>query len=1847
MKFLGTFAVFFLCLLSTTRILALNAPSNLSPGSNTSAGPVLAANRQTLLWSQPSGANSYLVNVRDVNTSLVTNYPIFSGTTTSLQLNFNQGRAYKWNMWAYTGSNTNGTQSPLSVSNYFQIGRPDLYVSSSLAPNPSTPIAGNSISIIYTLVNQGTGDSLACSNRIQIKPHGSSATLVENWFLMGPISSGQSSTLTNQLTIPLSASEGYYDMYIIVDSKGVNNDSNTNNDTFSMNFAAYVYAALPNLTPFKPVGCSDKVVITKSANGTVDDTNLTTTDTLYVSLAVLNNGNSATAVNFHTTLFIDASSFGPWNTAAPLNPNDYSFLSGYSLGTLPAGSHTLLLRADSAYEIVESNENDNEYTKTITIGSSIFAPSNLTAASSTSGILLGWQDNSSNENGFYIQRRQGTSYAYFSVAANQTNYTDTTVSQSIQYCYTVSATNNTGGSAQTAEQCATYVPSGPAPVAIIAGSLTPVTGTSTYIGSYSTGSGLQFSWSSSDGQHYYVPNPQFQFNSPGSYSIYLTVTDSANRSSSASIPINVRASNSGTSTFGVSFAGDPVLLATGNYVQNHVDLQMPGKGLPFEFKRFYNSKFSDPTGLPLGFGWTFKYNERLVDTGSNVLVIQGDGSTWTFFPTNSGYVGEPGIFDLLAKNNSNSTWTLADKSQTVSLFDTNGHLVSITDKNANVITCSYSGGILNQITDTAGRVVFVSTNDMGCISAITDPIGRTIQFQYDSRTNLVAVVDANGGTNRYFYDDNHQMTNACDAKGAFYIYNEYNPTNFTVTRQHDAYNYWTHFTYDFTNRITCVTNPFGKVSTHYFDDQLLETNVIDEAGNQQSFAYDANRNRVYIKDKNGNVTRYAYDACGNATNKIDALNFTANVSYDSLNNPTRRVDALNNVTTFGYDNRGNLIAITNALGFVSRVQYDSNGLPTVLTDARGFGATNQYDAKGEIIVITDSKGFASRLEYDLIGRKVRQIDALGRTNSFAYDNNDNLLKTTNALGFVYTYTCDANNNRILSINPRNATTTNLYDLKDRLISILAPMGQTNLILYDSMDRKIASFDSLNHRTSYSYDDIGNLNAITNALGQVTRFTFDAQGNQLTSTDPANHSVSNLFDALNRKVATFDAPISTNWTLYDALGRVSATTNANGQVTSFLYDPIGRLTNVIDVANQSAFFDYDQNGNRMVTTDPNGHSWTNVFDELNRLIEQDDPQGHKTLLNYDPVGNLTNKIASNNDSITYKYDAANQLTNIVYPSGTAVRFTYDSVGNRTTMNDGLGATTWVYDDLNRPKSVLDHFVQNVFYTYDRNGNRIALTYPGVNKIVRYGYDALNRMMALTNWLGGKVAYAYDSRGNLISSTNTYGTKTSYGYDEANRMIGLANSTAGGNVIASYSLMLDGLGNPRQAIHNQPIFPILSSQTNSYTYDSDNRLLSIDSQTVTHNANGDITNLGTNVYVYDFEDRLVKIPQTTTTNIFGYDGLGNRLTNIVNGQSRRFAIDRMGALSQVLIEYNSGGPTNYYIYGLGLVQQISTNGSSGAVSTYQFNIQGSTVALTDSAGNVTDSYAYDSFGVLANSDSFSSQPFRYLGRYGIVDDGTGLLYARARYFSPQLGRFLTKDPLTGKDGDGQSLNRYVYALNNALRFSDPTGLAAQDGFFRLNNANSTIPFINGGAGSLNSSLVAHTLLAACGFEQTAVGAACGAADTVIYVFEGNWKDAGLSVFSAIPVIGGIADYTKATRVGLRAAKGGTGPVLQGQAGVTRAITEIEAQGGQVLGREVTLQVGSGRTRLDLFIQNAQGEFEFIEVKNGVNAGLNANQSQLFPAIRQSGATPVGANAANTGILAPGVPIGPTPVRMIKYP
>jgi len=109
---------------------------------------------------------------------------------------------------------------------------------------------------------------------------------------------------------------------------------------------------------------------------------------------------------------------------------------------------------------------------------------------------------------------------------------------------------------------------------------------------------------------------------------------------------------------------------------------------------------------------------------------------------------------------------------------------------------------------------------------------------------------------------------------------------------------------------------------------------------------------------------------------------------------------------------------------------------------------------------------------------------------------------------------------------------------------------------------------------------------------------------------------------------------------------------------------------------------------------------------------------------------------------------------------------------------------------------------------------------------------------------------------------------------------------------------------------------------------------------------------------------------------------------------------------------------------LVRQSSSN------ELYHTDALGSVLALTGQTGAVQTTYSYEAFGKTTVTGS-SSNPFQYTGR---ENDGTGLYYYRARYYAPQLQRFLSEDPIRMEEEDG---NLYQYVRNQPLIFIDPTG------------------------------------------------------------------------------------------------------------------------------------------------------------------------------------------------------------------
>jgi len=161
---------------------------------------------------------------------------------------------------------------------------------------------------------------------------------------------------------------------------------------------------------------------------------------------------------------------------------------------------------------------------------------------------------------------------------------------------------------------------------------------------------------------------------------------------------------------------------------------------------------------------------------------------------------------------------------------------------------------------------------------------------------------------------------------------------------------------------------------------------------------------------------------------------------------------------------------------------------------------------------------------------------------------------------------------------------------------------------------------------------------------------------------------------------------------------------------------------------------------------------------------------------------------------------------------------------------------------------------------------------------------------------------------------------------------------------------------------------------------------------------------------------------------YDALGRRVSKTLNGATTVYQYDD----EEIVAEIKDGAIVAQYLNGLSSDEKFVRQSSSPEY--YHVDANGSTLALTGTSGIVETHYSYDPFGNTTITGA-STNPFQYTSR---ENDGMGIYYYRARYYSPSLQRFISEDPLGILGGD---LNFYAYAGNNPVNFIDPTGLERQ--------------------------------------------------------------------------------------------------------------------------------------------------------------------------------------------------------------
>jgi RHS repeat-associated protein len=231
----------------------------------------------------------------------------------------------------------------------------------------------------------------------------------------------------------------------------------------------------------------------------------------------------------------------------------------------------------------------------------------------------------------------------------------------------------------------------------------------------------------------------------------------------------------------------------------------------------------------------------------------------------------------------------------------------------------------------------------------------------------------------------------------------------------------------------------------------------------------------------------------------------------------------------------------------------------------------------------------------------------------------------------------------------------------------------------------------------------------------------------------------------------------------------------------------------------------------------------------------------------------------------------------------------------------------------------------------------------------------------------------------------------------------------------SYQYDGVGNRLKKIRN--------GTTTNYTYSYDNRMLTAGATNYSYDANGNQTWEGNNRYNWNGENQLVSINYSDgSSNIFKYDATqyGRRIKKVDSTGTKYYIYDGNDVLMELDGSYNV---TSHYDYGVnGLVYLKNIGGSN--YFAHQ-DALGSLRMLTNTSGTSVETFRYDAWGKM-DADPVKTD-YTYIGKER--DKDSGLMYLMARYYKPEVGRFLAKDKIKFKN--------YHY-LKNPIKYIDKTGL-----------------------------------------------------------------------------------------------------------------------------------------------------------------------------------------------------------------
>jgi len=909
-----------------------------------------------------------------------------------------------------------------------------------------------------------------------------------------------------------------------------------------------------------------------------------------------------------------------------------------------------------------------------------------------------------------------------------------------------------------------------------------------------------------------------------------------------------------------------------------------------------------------------------------------------------------------------------------------------------------------------------ATSSHWLLSAISDNHGNKLTIEYDTQLLPVRIIDSAGRqftlefTNLLL--ENKQQVNRLTSVSLTspsspldrepLCYYRYSPQGDLVAIANSRNEVTREYRYR--NHILIAHRLAGELECFYhYDEHTPQGKVLaykDNLGGEWQFTYAAGE--TTLTDSLGRVTRYQF----NENKELIAFHYADGEVIHFTRNlrglVTRVTDAAQRITRYRHDERGNTLAIIEADGQRTLFDYhDQWNKPIRITDMAGTLQEFTYDVRGSLIRHTDEGGRVTEYNHDDRGNIVRICDTRAGISQLTWNSANFLLSYQDCSGQTTHYHYDRYGWLSEQIDAMGNKTQLFHLTNGRLSLVIHPDGSKEHYEYDRWQRMITWQDSVGQITRWSYAPDNLLTARNNALGQQITYHYDS-ARRLTSLVNENGATYHFnYDARNQlsREQGFDG-ISRQYR-YDSSGFLTESLETDSHNTAHIRtcyqrDAVGRLIEKVSAGTQRpalrSRFDYDELG-RLVKASSEGGRVIFSWDNCHQLItEQHSIRG----LEY---------------RLQHHYDEAGHRTHTQLPDGRCIKNYYYGNGHRLQVNLDQRIITESERDARHQEIRRRQGPLTSEYQYDERGRllsqRTSSTVKATKRLVSrdYYWRSDGQLMGINDQLRGLQQYHYDALGRL-----TEVGQERFSFDPAHNLLDDPHSVA--------------LQDNRVRVF----------EDKRWEYDalgdvSEKRIGRHTTQQFTWNAFHQLTEARSERYGNHQQTR------------YGYDALGRRTWKEDKFGVTRFIWDGDKLLSEI-----RGSQHQLYLYEEAhsfapLAQIRHQQGETAAnaeVFWYHNDVSGLPQELTNERGQVAWQASYRAWGntlrVVAESQEMRpvSQPLRYQGQY--YDEETGLHYNRFRYYDPDIGRFISQDPI----GLAGGFNLYQYAPN-PLTWIDPLGLS----------------------------------------------------------------------------------------------------------------------------------------------------------------------------------------------------------------